>query len=465
MVVIITFQDFEIAREKGEIEKFIGETIDNYKGSESFNTAREAQAYYKGENTAIVARMTYLQRIGRMDSRVRFHKLRNGFFPKAVKQLGQYLLGNGVTLESDVKNKLGIGFDKTLQAMGMQALVDGVCWGFWEIDHMVLFRATEFIPLLDEETADIKAAIRFFRIDEDKPLFVELFQESGITKYKGKDERSLVKSADETPYKYHQRTYETDRTESVVVDTDNYPIIPVFPLYANELHRSEFTPGIRSMIDAYDFISSDLADGITLIEGLYWIFKNFGGDDVKELAKEIQAIKVAHTVNDETDVTHNVVEIPFQAKQTALDLLEKQMYNDFMAMNMKEITGGSLTNIAINVAKTDLDLKADIFEWQCASLVQNILLLLGIDGVEPKFKRRSISNDSEMVTNIYTMRGDLDRRTALILNPLIPDDMVDSILKNLDAEDATGVSSLEELEKAIEAEKDPEEVISDGQGS
>ena len=454
---MITFQDFEKAKENGSLERFLGEAIDSYRGSESYKTAVDAQAYYKGENIAIVQRMTYLQRIGKMDSRVKFHKLRNGFFPKAVKQLGQYLLGNGVTLEKNVKEKLGIKFDKKLQEMGMQALVDGVSWAFWELDHMVLFRATEFFPLLDEETADVKAAIRFFRIDDDKPLFVELFQKSGITKYKGKDERSLELAGEETAYKFRLRVYETDREEAVVTDTDNYPVIPVFPLYANELQRSEFTPGIRSMIDAHDFISSDLADGITLIEGLYWVFKNFGGDDVKELAKEIQAIKVAHTASDETDVQHNTVEIPYQAKQAALDLLEKQMYSDFMAMNMKEITGGSLTNIAINVAKTDLDLKTDIFEWQCAALVQNILGLLGIENVEPKFKRRSISNDTEMVANIYTMRGDLDRRTALMLNPLVPDDIVDSILASLDAEEAAGVSSLEELQAAMEQEEQPEE--------
>ena len=67
--------------------------------------------------------------------------------------------------------------------------------------------------------------------------------------------------------------------------------LPIFPLYANELKRSELTDGIKGHIDAYDFISSDLADGITHVEGVYWYIKNYGGDNAAELIKEIQQLK------------------------------------------------------------------------------------------------------------------------------------------------------------------------------
>lgn len=448
VITIFTAQDFY---ESDNIEAAIITAINDHKSSPAYKEAEEAQAYYAGNNLEIMRRLTYLQRHGLEDSKVKYHKLCSGFFPKLVKQLSQYLLGNGVTLEEQVKSRLGIGFDKQLQRMGVQALVDGSNWGFWNVDKLVIFRVTEFVPLFDEQTGDLMAGIRFWQIHPDKPLYVELFEIDGITKFKGADNGSLQIIQDKKAYITKLRI---DALGEEITDTENYPMIPIFQFKANDLGRSALTPGIRSMIDAYDFINSDLADGITQIEGLYKTIKDYGGDDAAQLINELQQLKATATVGDDSSVDFEVIEIPYEAKQTALELLRKQIYSDFQGLDMDTIKGSSLTNVAIKASMSDLDLRADELEWGSADLVHSILELLGIKNEEAQFKRRTLTNDTETVTNIYTARSDLDHRSALELNPTIPDSMVDEILDRY-AIEQLGINEEEEI---IEEEN----IIEDG---
>lgn len=422
--------------------------INDYKSSPAYREAFEAQRYYEGHNTAISQRLTYLQRHGLTDSKVKFHKICSGFFPKLVKQLSQYLLGNGVTLDDKVKNKLGLGFDRKLQQIGIQSIVDGVNWGFWNIDKLIIFRATEFVPLFDEQTGDLMAGIRFYQIHPDKPMYVELFEIDGITKFVGNDEGGIQLLEDKKPYITKMRV---DALGEEITDTDNYPMIPIFSFKANELGRSELTPGIKSMIDAYDFINSDLADGITQIEGLYKTIKNFGGDDAAQLINELQQLKATATDGQDSGVDFEVVEIPYQAKQTALELLRKQIYSDFQGLDMNTISGSSLTNTAIRAAMSDLDLKADVLEWGMADGIINVLKLLSIDNEEPQFKRAVLVNATETVANISTMMSDgyVTEAWAVKNNPLIKDidqdDLIEELALNKQIEANNTFSIIEEV--------------------
>lgn len=162
-----------------------------------------------------------------------------------------------------------------------------------------------------------------------------------------------------------------------------------------------------------------------------------------------------------------MLETPYKAKETALSILERRMYKETMTLNTEELTGGNLTNVAIKVAMTDFDLKVDQFEFQCVDFVQNILSLLGCDE-EPKFKRRTLINDTEMLQNIYIMRQDIDQETALRLNPMIQDDEIEEILEAF-AEEQLGANdefeseefeedeSFEDIEEVNENEEEEEE--------
>jgi hypothetical protein len=130
-------------------------------------------------------------------------------------------------------------------------------------------------------------------------------------------------------------------------------------------------------------------------------------------------------------------------------MLERALYQDYMALDMDELTGGSLTNVAIRAATANLNLKADRYEWQVRRFVKDILDLVGKPTDEIRFKRQSIANESETVADIAVMRQDIDRRTALKLNPYIQEEEIEQIMLDLDAESVTGQPSIDELDKII----------------
>lgn len=121
--------------------------------------------------------------------------------------------------------------------------------------------------------------------------------------------------------------------------------------------------------------------------------------------------------------------MPYAARQAALQLLRKELYEDYMALDTDAILGGSLTNVAIKAACANLNLKCDRYEWQVFRFVQSLLRLLGHDTDSIRFQRQSLLNEKELVESIYTMRQDIDRRTALTLNPLLQPEEVETLVR------------------------------------
>ena len=63
------------------------------------------------------------------------------------------------------------------------------------------------------------------------------------------------------------------------------------------------------------------------------------------------------------------------------------------------------------------------------AFVQKLLALLGMQTEKIRFQRQMIANEQETVQTIYLMRQDIDRATALRLNPLLQPEEVEALLK------------------------------------
>lgn len=408
-----------------------------------YEKALIAQDYYRTNNTEIGSRMGYLERQMRNKIKVKFHRLRNAFFPKATKRLVLYLMGNGATFDDQIKAKIDRKFDNTMIIGAINACVDGVVWGFPDLNSLTFFRATEFVPLVDERTDKLMAGIRFWQIDSDKPMYIELYEIEGITEYKAT--KNIGKIEETSPIRKYKQTVRQDEFTITVIDGENYGVLPIFPLYANELGTSELTTGLKALIDAYDFISSDLVDGITLLEGLYGIVKNYSGQDAQQLLAEIHQLKTLLNDGDNAEADLKAVELPFEAKKMALDLLERRMYDDFLLPDSTN-DGRAITATEIKAAREDMDIKADLLEWQVAEFIENVLRLKGNDEPIPNYKRRTLVNDTESVTNIATSMAGAPWRTykdAIMDDPTIPQDEKEERIKAIDLSE-TGVPPEEE---------------------
>ncbi|MBQ7305472.1 MAG: phage portal protein, partial [Clostridia bacterium] len=423
--------------------------IDRYKASRDFRQALEAGDYFRGCNSA-VARKTILRarkietrdesgrkRIRTGTEDVVGNRIGSGFLFRFITQQNQFLLANGCILrDSETKARLGADFDHQLAALGERALIHGVSWGFWNVDHLEVLEAARdsrsgFFALMDEMTDEAMLGIQFWQITPDKPMYIRLFEMDGVTVFKV-EKSLLIPMMPKRPYIVTMRS---DALGDEVLSTGNYQRLPIIPLYANTERHSELTPAIKAKIDAYDNILSDFADNLDRANDVYWVLNNFGGttDDIAQMLEEIQRIKAVANLSDGTGSSStaepHTIEVPYAARQTALDILERALYQDYMALNIDALTGGSLTNVAIRAATANLNLKADRYEWQVFRFVQQLLSLLGVTTEEIRFQRQCIANESEMVADIAAMRPDIDRRTALKLNPYIQPEEIDALLE------------------------------------
>ena len=455
MINIRTYNDLV---EVGEIERdrmeFVLNAIREHKASTDYQTARDAELYYKHQNPTIMRYQKFVYDMyGRKvpDIWSPNNKIASNWYNYFTTQAVSYLLGNGVTFgkKEQTKNKLGKQFDKRVQDIAIHAKNGGVGFGFWNLDHIEAFSLTEFAPLYDEDDGGLKAGIRFWQIDDTKPLRATLYELDGYTDYiKRKDEDMAVLIEKR---KYTQTKTSNAIEGDIILDGDNYPGFPIVPLW--NVNRQSDIVGNRGTLDAYDLMISGLINNVSDGEFIYWILKNCGGMDATDDAKFIEQLKFTHVAHADGDdgagvEAHNV-SVEFDASAEALDRLTAQLYKDFMALKVEDVSAGNVTATQIVAAYEPINQKTDQFEYQVTEFINGILALANIED-EPTYTRSQMSNQSETLEMVLQAAEYLDEEyvTTKILTLLGDADKAQEVLKRKDAEAADRYKQMEaELEE------------------
>ena len=432
-----TYEDFLKVDEK-DIMNFVHDAITQHRSSEFYREAADAYEYYKKRNVTIRDYQKLLYTMSGKavpDNFSANYKFCNAFFPIFIKQEAHHLIGEGVTFNDDsTKDKLGgDSFDSVLMKAALASLWGGVSFGFFNLDHVDIFKITEFAPLVGEEDGAIHAGIRFWQLASNKPLRATLYEEDGYTEYIWRDGDGQI-LADKRPYKQIVQTTQADGTE--IIDVENYPSFPIVPLWANDEHQSEFT-GLREKIDGYDLIQSGLANDLDDMSQIYWVLKNAGGMDDVDLAKFLERMKTvrAATLDDDgTSAEAHTVEIPYQARMTSLADLRDSLYRDAMALDTDKISAGNVTATAIRASYENLTLKCDGFESCVYDFIQGLLRLIGVEDA-PTFKRSKIVNQQEDTQMVLSAAQYLDNETVLKHLPFLNIDEIGEIMERVDREE------------------------------
>lgn len=422
------FQDLEKAKDKKE---FIYNSIQKFRNSNFFIWAIDAENYYAGENTTILARKpTFYGKGGKVKDDIfrANNRVCNEFFPKIVRQLTSYLLSNGLTIDNE-KIKLGLGkfFDIKLQKMGNIAQINGVAWAYTYLNDnedfsIQIFKGTEGFPLYDEETGVISAFIRFWQIESDRPLYCELYEIDGKTKYKFENDGTSEIIEDKKAY---IQIKEKNILEENLIDNNILTVLPVIPMYYNDIKKSAWNIGLKSKNDLYDIIDSDFGNELEDCRDVYWILKNYEGQDIDEFIAEYKHFKTIK-VDSDGDAEPHTIEVPYEARKIALDILRKDIYEDSMALDTSILSGGSLTNVAIKANMANLDLKTDDFENEVYNFLYAVIdlfcVMKNVDkNYEIELKRRTLLNDTEVIDNLVKMENSISQKTYMELNPYIKD--------------------------------------------
>ncbi|MFQ9808206.1 MAG: phage portal protein [Christensenellales bacterium] len=435
-----TYQDFLEVAEKSDRDRmeFVLAAINDHKNSDLYQQAKIAREYDEHRNVTIITVQKLLYTLSGKaipDNYSANYKLRSAFFPIFMRQETQYLLSNGVILKNaENKKRLGKKFDNQIQDLARSALVGGVAYGFWNLDHLEVFTALEFVPLLDEENGSLRAGIRFWQVAANKPLRATLYEPDGFTQFIRRSGKEMEILAPKRGYISVEASSEVDGTE--ILEYQNYPGFPIIPMYGNRARQSELV-GQREAIDCYDLIKSGFADTVDDASIIYWTISNAGGMDEIDMARfkeTMRRIGVGLVDDDGAKAEAHTLTIPVEAREALLSRLSDDLYRDFQMLDTTKIQGGQKTATEITAAYQQMDNKVDEFEYCVSDFLYQLFALNGIDD-EPTFTRSKIVNQLEQTQMVLLAASYLDDETILSKLPWLTQEEIANILKRKSAEE------------------------------
>lgn len=442
---MLTYSDFEKADDKA---KFVLSAIGTYRNSDEYRMAEIADEYDAQRNVTIqqtVRKLYTASGAVTEDPTVANNKIACNLFNRLNTQRCMYSLGNGVTFidpyeaakgtVDETKELLGRHFDHVMREAGYHALIHGWSYLFWDLDRVHEFTMREFVPLVDEYDGSLRAGIRFWQLDSNKPMNVVLYEQDGYTTYQTDAHGGLVETKEKTSYKVTYVYTEADDDALDVIE-ENYSSLPIVRMYGSRLKQSTLV-GMREAIDSYDLIQSGFANDLSDCAQIFWLVENYGGMDDEDLAEFLEKLKLNHVANVDTasggHVTPYTQEIPHEARKAYLDDIRARIYEDFGGLDVHTVAAGA-TNDHIDAAYQPLDENAADFEHWVSDAIVQLLALQGIEDT-PVFRRQRISNQKEQVEMLVQEAAWLDEKTILRKLPNLTPDEVQAVLIASEDED------------------------------
>lgn len=436
-----TYQDLLlVGQDEGQRMQFLQAAIGEHTASKLYMVAADAEMYYRHLNPTIMRYEKLVYDVygkAHPDVFAANHKIPCRYYFYFVTQAVMYLLSNGVSFSGkDTKDKLGgAEFDHVLQDMAVKALNAGVCFGFLNVDHVELLPIAggpgevSFVPLYDEDNGALMAGIRYWQVDADKPLRCTLFEIDGMTEYIKKKGMDMAVLAPKRAYKLKVGTSEATGME--IYAGENWDSLPIVPLF-NTNRQSELI-GTQKTLDSYDLMLSDMINNVSEGNLIYWIIQNADGMDNVDDQKFVERLKTLHVAHTEDgqSITPVTMQAPYQANETSLERLRKQLFEDFMALDTQNIAGGAVTATQIEAAYEPMNLKSGMLERQVTGFIMGLLKLLGIKDDAPTYVRDMIVNKNEEMQTILQAAEHLPDQyvTEKLLTLLGDIDRVDEIMK------------------------------------
>lgn len=448
---------------------FVRKVINYHISSNLYQEAKLADEYDRKQNRTIRQFQKLLYTISGQavpDNFSANFKIPSNFFNRFIVQENQTLLANGVTFKNEAtKKKLGEDFDTKLSQVGKHALSGGVCFAFWNLDHMEIFPVYDrdlpcYAPLYDEETGTGCAGVRYWRLDDDHPLRATLYELDGYTEciWRKGSEGEILK--EKRPYIVRATGDAKDLEDGTLEYIgENYATFPIVPLWGNPQRQSEII-GLQEGIDSYDLIKSGFANTVDEASLVYWTISNAGGMDDTDLVRFVEHMKTVRAAvvdDDGAKAESHSIEVPYESREAILTRLEKDLYRDAMAVNTDEIAAGNVTATQIKAAYDAHNSKVDQYETCVIDFVQGILAVAGLDDT-PTFTRSQVVNESEMITNVIAAAPHTgeDYTTRKLLQLLGDGDLADEILKQKDADELDRARDINDEANADDEDENPE---------
>lgn len=374
-----------------EIQRF----IDADRVSVKKHLAHIGQDYYEAKHDIQHYRIFYVNADGNLcEDKTRSNiRIAHPFFTENVDQTVQYMLsGKTAFVRSDLPELQKFmdeyfNENEDFRAELYDILTDCVAKGF---SYAYAFKGqdgkTRFqfadslgvIELRSKETSDGCEYVIYWYVDrigkDNKPIIrIQVWDEKQTWYYckAGSDKIVLDDSMPSNPRPHI--LYRKDNDKAVYMD--DFGVIPFFRIDNNKKQLSGLIP-IKDLIDDYDLMAAGLSNNIQDTNEALYVVKGFAGDNLDELMLNIKSKKHIG-VDEDGDVEIRTIDIPYQARQTKLDLDEKSIYRFGFALNTAGLKDtNATTNIAIKAAYSLLDLKCNKLEIRLTQFMRKLLKLV-----------------------------------------------------------------------------------------
>ena len=365
--------------------------IDNDSASEKKKLAKTGLRYYESDHDIKDYRMFFVDADGKLqEEKNRSNiKISHPFFTELVDQAVQYMLsGKDGFVKSDnpeLQKELDDYFNDNEDFLaelyevltGTQAKGFEYMYAYKNNDDRTAFQCADSIGVVEvraKETDDGCEYVIFWYIDrigkDNKRIKRIQVWDDKETHFFCQEDDGEIKL--DTSRKINPRphtTYQKNGDEKIYYK--GFGFIPFFRLDNCQKQFSALKP-IKALIDDYDLMSCGLSNNIQDTNEALYVVKGFQGDNLDELMQNIKTKKHVG-VDEEGGVEVHTVDIPYQARQTKLDLDEKNIYRFGMGFNSAQLGDGNITNIVIKSRYALLDLKCNKLEIRLKQFVRKLL--------------------------------------------------------------------------------------------
>ncbi len=365
--------------------------IDNDKVSNKKRNARVGERYYEGDHDIKNYKLYYYNDDNQLieDKNKSNIKISHPFFTELIDQKIQYLFSGDCNFAKSKKPELQEILDKLinnnedlkaeLEEVSSEASVKGFGYLYLYRDKKgkLAFQCAETMGVVEVRAKDTQDNCDYViywyvdRITEDNEKIkkIQVWNDKEVYYYTQVDDGALELDSSEpiNPKPHSIYTIEGNGAKF----GDSFGFIPFFRLDNNRKQVSDLKP-IKALIDDYDLMACGLSNNIQDASEYVVVVKGFEGGSLEQLDQNIRT-KKRIGVGEGGDVDFRTIDIPYQARQTKLELDEKNIYRFGMGFNSAQLGDGNITNIVIKSRYALLDLKCNKFETYLRKLLRKIV--------------------------------------------------------------------------------------------
>lgn len=374
-------------------EKEILNLIDEDMTSEKKRLAGIGQKYYEGEHDILNYQIYYYDADGqlqldRFKSNIR---ISHPFFTELVDQQVQYMLsGDGNIIKSDIpelQTELDDYFNDDFYSEVYELLIGTISKGFeymyavTDKDGKTRFECADSMGVVEVRAKDTDDGCQYFifwyidRIDKGQKKIkrIQVWDAEKVYFYvsvgSGKIEPDNCAVVGDKLQNFRYHTIFTDDKGKQY--GKGFGFIPFWRLDNGRKQFSGLKP-IKSLIDDYDLMACSLSNNLQDFTDALYVVSGFQGSNLDEMIQNIKAKKHIGVDNGGA-VDIKTVDIPYQARQTKLDLDEKNIYRFGMGFNSAQLGDGNITNVVIKSRYALLDLKCNKLEIRLKQFFRKLL--------------------------------------------------------------------------------------------